>query len=235
MPAAVSSRARFEPSASGGWWFRGWASGRISAGISDRRTEPARLLAGLPAAVPVSAEQVHGASTAVIADPRVCRGPLPGCDALITAASGTALLIRTADCLPIFFADASRGVVALAHAGWRGVAAGLPARVAALLRRVYHCRPQDVRVAIGPSIRACCYEVGPEFAERFGPFVRMRGGRRTCDLVGAALDQLTRCGIAGSRITDAGRCTACELEHWFSLRREGQQTGRLTSVIAVRG
>ena len=158
---------------------------------------------------------------------------VPGCDALLTAAPGVALLIRTADCLPIFFADPARGVVGIAHAGWRGLAAGLPARVVAAFRHAHRSRIEELQVAIGPAIRACCYEVGPEFAERFGPFVQERGGRRTCDLIGLAIDQLRRCGIPPGHIMDTGHCTACELQHWYSLRREGPTTGRLTSLIMV--
>lgn len=160
--------------------------------------------------------------------------PVGGADALLTDVAGVALMIRTADCLPILFADSARGAVGIAHAGWRGLAAALPARVVAAFRHAYHSRAEDVRIAIGPAIRACCYEVGQEFVARFGAFVRERGGRRTCDLVGIAVDQLRRCGIRPDRITDPGQCTACHLERWYSLRREGPATGRLTSLILLR-
>jgi YfiH family protein len=159
---------------------------------------------------------------------------VPGCDALLTHAAGTALLVRTADCLPLFFAEPRRGVVGLAHAGWRGLAASLPARVVAAFRHLYHVPAEALAVAIGPAIRACCYEVGPEFAERFGPFVQQRGGRRTCDLIGAAREALRRCGVRPDRVTDTGACTACDVRRWFSLRREGPATGRLTSIILLR-
>ena len=230
----------------GGWRLRRWASGRVVAGVTGRSLDGAQLLRAFhPSARAVEAEQVHGSSLAVIAcvgaAPRAdAPGPVasqivPGCDALLTHAAGTALLVRTADCLPIFFADPRRGVVGLAHAGWRGLAASLPTRVVAAFCHVYHVPAEALHVAIGPAIRACCYEVGPEFAERFGPFVQERGGRRTCDLVGAACDELRRCGVRPDRVADTRQCTACDLRRWFSLRREGPSTGRLTSLIVLRG
>ena len=219
----------------GGWRLRGWASGRVVAGVTGRSLDIAQFLRSLhPSASAVEAEQVHGSSLAVIARPGPATQMVPGCDALLTHLAGTALLVRTADCLPLFFADPRRGVVGLAHVGWRGLAASLPARVVAAFRHVYHVPAEALRVAIGPAIRACCYEVGPEFAGRFGPFVQQRGGRRTCDLVGAACDELRRCGIRPDRVADTRQCTACDVQRWFSLRQEGPSTGRLTSAICLR-
>ena len=235
----------------GGWRFHRWASPSILAGVSARHVEPPEQLRFLPPGVrTATAEQVHGGSVAVVPPPPVsaeggaaaadwpsrpaASGGMPGCDALVTGTPGVALLVRTADCLPILFADPSRGVIGIAHAGWRGVAAELPARVLAVLRHVYHTRIEDVWVAIGPAIRACCYEVGPEFAECFGSFVRERAGRRTCDLVGAATAALRQCGIRPAQLCDSGVCTACGAPGWFSVRRDGPTTGRMTSVILIQ-
>jgi YfiH family protein len=230
----AASDARLAEARGGGWWFTRWSSPSIAAGLTDRSCEPSQLLAAFRAPVTAAAEQVHGGSVAVMGSRRWRGGPIPGADALVTSLPGVALLIRTADCLPIFFADPARRAIGLAHAGWRGLAAGLPARVVAAMRRTYRTRSGELAVAIGPAIRACCYDVGPEFEARFGPFVRTRGGRRTCDLVGAAVDQLRRCGVRPERILDSQVCTACEVHRWFSLRREGPATGRLTSLIVVR-
>ena len=219
----------------GGWRLSGWASARVVAGVTGRSLGAAQFLRALhPSARAVEAEQVHGSSLAAIACPGPATQMVPGCDALLTRVAGTALLVRTADCLPLFFAEPRRGVVGLAHAGWRGLAASLPARVVAAFRHLYHVPAEALAVAIGPAIRACCYEVGPEFAERFGPFVSNRSGRRTCDLIGATHAQLRSCGVRAERIVDSGRCTACDTQQWFSLRREGPATGRLTALIVMR-
>ena len=223
-----------DPLASG-WWFRQWGSPQVVAGITDRHIEYAQMLQPSPwATTTVEAEQIHGTSLAFIS--RVGQTPqvVAGCDALVTNLPGLALLVRTADCLPLFFADPVRGVVGIAHAGWRGLAGLLPVKVVAALQHGYHTQPDALAVAIGPAIRSCCYEVGPEFAARFGPFVQERHARRTCDLVALALDQLQQCGVRADRIIDSQHCTGCEPQYWYSLRREGPSTGRLVSFIMLR-
>lgn len=192
------------------------------------------MLAKAAAVLSVAAEQVHGSSVAVIDGLQAIQQPIPGCDALITDRVNAALLIRTADCLPVFFAHPKRGVVALAHAGWRGLARQLPAHVLAVLWNRYRCASDEVDAAIGPAIRSCCYDVGPEFEKIFGPFVRQAHGRRTCDLAGFARAQLLRAGMRPGRVLDTGLCTACDDKKWYSLRREGPDTGRLTSLIMVK-
>ena len=158
---------------------------------------------------------------------------IPGCDALLTAIPGVALIIRTADCLPLFFAEPGHGVVGLAHAGWRGLAAGVPMRVVAALRSRWGIAPSQLRVAVGPAIHACCYEVGAEFEQRFPRFIHRDGTQRRCDLIGVAREQLVACGLRPARISDVDACTACDPGRWFSLRREGQDTGRLSAVIML--
>ena len=197
--------------------------------------EVSRLLAQLgPSVATAQAEQVHGGSVALLGAVHGVVAPIPGCDGLWTDQAHRALLIRTADCVPIFFAEPSRGVIGLAHVGWRGVRQQLPVRMISACVGAYRVMPAQLWVAIGPAIRACCYEVGQEFRACFGSFVRQQRGRVTCDLVGAAMEQLTRCGIRRQRVADCARCTACESDHWFSLRREGPSTGRLVSVIMRR-
>lgn len=234
-PRAGRTSSALRPVPSRGWWYAPWGSKRVFAGVTDRSTSVSHLVSQLPFhASTVELDQVHGGSFALIEAPLTTSGRIAGCDALLTHVPGIALLVRTADCLPIVVADPSRGVIGIVHAGWRGLAAELPLRVVTAFRQLYHSAPEDMRVGIGPSIRACCYEVGPEFVPRFGPFVQQRRGRWMCDLIGVALDQLQRGGVARRHIVDSGRCTHCETQYWFSVRREGSTTGRLTSLIAMR-
>lgn len=236
MPVAANKASvHFAQSAQGGWWFKGPAFQSVAAGVADRQVAARDMKPfGRKPAYWVEAEQVHGAGIAVVEEAGVVgQKPVAGCDGLVTSQPGTALLIQTADCLPIFFVDSKAGVAGLAHAGWRGLFAQLPMRVASVFRMVYGIQPDQLTVAIGPSIRACCYEVGAEFEGYFGRFVARRDGRRVCDLAGVAVDQLQRSGVKPGRILDSGICTACDLDRWFSLRREGPSTGRLTSLIMV--
>ena len=233
MSVAASSQL-LQAAPGGGWWFARWPSPAIAAGMTDRAGEPEALVSALRAPVlTVAAEQVHGGSVAAVGSRQV-RGPIPGSDALVTNLPGLALLIRTADCLPTFFADPIHRAIGLAHAGWRGLAAELPARVIMAMRRAYRSRAEELTAAIGPSIRACCYDVGPEFEARLSPFVQEHRGCRTCDLIGAAMAQLYGCGVKPERILDSQLCTACEVDRWFPLRREGHATGRLTSLIVLK-
>ena len=235
MPVAATRAALFEPVPAGVWGFREWVGARVVAGCTDRHTDRPTVLSHLGASIlAVEAEQIHGASIAIVERSSPLADPLAGCDALLTSVPGIALVIRTADCLPIFFADPVRGVVGLAHAGWHGLAVHLPLRVVAALRHLYRSRPEDLQVAIGPAIRSCCYEVGSEFSASFGPSIQERAGRRTCDLIDVAVRQMQACGIRRHRIFDVERCTACEPQTWYSLRQEGPSTGRLSSIIMLR-
>lgn len=235
MPAVENNGPTLEPHQDGTWWFNRWGSSRLLAGIADRRAHASTLLGRCGARVMTAeAEQVHGSSIAIMGRVRESGDVVPGCDALLTDTAGLALLIRTADCVPIFIADPARGVIGIAHAGWRGLAARLLNRLVAALHHAYQSRAEGLHVAIGPAIRGCCYEVGPEFEARFGRFVQPRAGRRTCDLIGIAIDQLQGSGVPADRIIDCGRCTVCEPQYWFSVRREGDATGRLLSLIMLK-
>ena len=180
--------------------------------------------------------QVHGDSVAVIEDAEKYAKDgfyhFHECDAALTNIPGLTLLVLTADCLSVFLsAGAWVGIV---HAGWRGLSVQLPMRAMAALWHAYHSRPEDITVAIGPAIRSCCYEVGREFNDQFGAFVRERAGRLMCDVAGIAVDQLRRSGVRPDRILDCGLCTACDAQHWYSVRREGQATGRMTSFVMLK-
>lgn len=97
---------------------------------------------------------------------------LPQGDALVTDQPGILLAVRSADCVPVLIADADRPAVAAVHAGWKGMLEGIVEKTVGEMRRLFGCRPAGLRAAIGPSIRACCYEVSEELAGAFcGRFV----------------------------------------------------------------
>lgn len=88
-------------------------------------------------------------------------------DALITAHAGIALGIRVADCMPIFLVDPEKRAIAAVHAGWRGALNRIVEKAAGEMCRMFNSRPENLLAAIGPSIRKCCYEVGPEVVDAF--------------------------------------------------------------------
>ena len=185
-----------------------------------------------------TAEQVHGSIFADVGPADRTSGytgrsgRLPGADAMSTTMSDTALAILTADCVPIVAASARQGLLAVAHAGWRGIARGI---VGALARRFEH--PRDVRVAIGPAIGVDHYEVGDEVVSAIaagtqsGVVRELRDGRVHVDLVATVRAELEAIGIVD--VDDSGLCTACHPNRFFSYRRDGT-TGRQAAVAVKR-
>jgi len=112
----------------------------------------------------VQVKQIHSAIVHRIDAPG---GDTLAGDGLITNASGLLLAIKTADCVPVLVADASRRVVAAFHAGWRGTVARIVEKGVGEMRRQFGSLPRDLRAAIGPCVRRCCYQVGPEVRAEF--------------------------------------------------------------------
>jgi len=153
-------------------------------------------------------------------------------DALVTVEPGLALLVVTADCVPVLLAAGTK--VAAVHAGWRGFVDGV---VAATLAQFED--PRRVTAWIGPAIGPCCYEVGEEVAapvvDRSSVAVRSVGprGRPHLDLPLAAEIELERGGVG--EIRRISFCTACHPETLESYRRDGPAAGRNTSLIWLSG
>ncbi len=151
----------------------------------------------------------------------------------VTDLPGILLTIRTADCAALGLYDPVHRAIGVAHVGWRGLAVGVTQRVADVMAQHWGTRPADLRVAIGPMIGPCCYEVGPEFAPRFPAWVRQAGGRSPLDLRAGIYAQLAAAGVAPARICDSGVCTACQAERFYSYRREGAAAGRCHFALAL--
>jgi YfiH family protein len=158
-------------------------------------------------------------------------------DALATDVPGQAIVTYHADCFPLLFLDAGRGVVAAAHAGWRGALAGVAIQTVQALHLAYGSQPDQLEVLIGPGICARCYQVGSEVAEQFAArygrgdrYLQTGGGDVQLDIEGVVRLQLEDEGVAPSRIQSAGWCTR-EEERWFSHR--GGRPGRFLSVVVA--
>ena len=185
--------------------------------------------APLPVAVPRQAtmRQVHGATVLAARQGACGEG-----DALVTTEPGLALLVVTADCVPILVATDER--VAAIHAGWRGLVGGV---IAAALSEF--ADPGRATAWIGPAIGPCCYEVGEDVAGPVlalsSPEVRAPGrrGRPHLDLGLAAEIVLERCGVG--EIRRLALCTSCHPRLLESYRRDGVAAGRNRSLIWLRG
>lgn len=188
--------------------------------FTDREQGDVREAAGLTAVEVIAGRplargaQVHGTAVRVVdsASPE-----LDEADGQATARGDVAVMVQVADCLPV--AVAGEGGVAMLHAGWRGLAAGVLENGVAALRRVGATGP--LTAVLGPGARGCCYEVGDEVREAFG----VTGAR--VDLATLAARRLTAAGV--ERVDDVGCCTICHPQ-FFSYRREGEAAGRQAGV-----
>jgi polyphenol oxidase len=169
-----------------------------------------------------ASRQVHGTVVQRVRSAAGARGEPVAIDAdgHATGVPGVGAMVLTADCLPV--ALGSEGAVAMLHAGWRGLAAGVLEEGVRALREVGG-RDRIVAV-IGPCAGVCCYAVGPEVHAVFGE--AHREGRRI-DLRAIARERLLGAGVAEVRDVDA--CTICD-ERFFSHRREGECAGRQAGV-----
>lgn len=196
------------------------------AAVAENRRRTLAAL-GLESARLATAGQVHGARVVRVEAP----GHTPECDALVTTTPGLALAVTTADCMPILFC--APGAVGAAHSGWRGTAARMPALALAAVAEAAGCSPAEVRVYLGPCVRACCYEVGEEVAAQFpAEAVRRERPRPHLDLPLAARRQLEAAGLPAGALADSGACTACDAERYYSWRRDGPVSGRHWGIAA---
>jgi YfiH family protein len=161
-------------------------------------------------------------------------------DGLVTDRVGPVLGAFAADCIPLLFADPVARVIGSAHAGWRGTVGGVATNVIARMTEL-GASPATIRVALGPSIGPCCFEVGPEvvaeFRAAFGevPGMVVAGPNKDhIDLRVAMRAQLERAGIAAAHIDNAPPCTRCEADRFFSYRRDGKDGGVHMGFIAMR-
>lgn len=219
--------------------------GRAAPGQGDRPEDVAENHRRFAGALGVDAaslhrvRQVHGAA---VHQARGDGGEHDACaDALIATEAGHAVMVRTADCVPVLLACPACGAVAAVHAGWRGLLQGvLEAAVAAL--RSCGAEPGHLLAAIGPCIGPRAFEVGEEVAGAFhaaglrdavGPSPA-GGPRPHVDLPRATRTVLARAGVHPARMDGADLCTWRDADAFFSYRRDGAASGRMASLIQSR-
>ncbi|MDA8387456.1 MAG: peptidoglycan editing factor PgeF [Nitrospiraceae bacterium] len=166
----------------------------------------------------------------------------PACaDAVITILDGVALGVKTADCVPVLLADEKTGAIGAVHAGWRGTAAAILPAAIAKMTALYGCRPEDMKLAIGPSIRGCCYEVGADVSGQVragvggsADYFRMDENGLFpvhLDLAAANRSSALRAGVRAENIWVSEMCTCCHPERFNSYRRE-TRAGKVHSATA---
>lgn len=164
-------------------------------------------------------------------------------DGVITQLSNILIGVRTADCVPILLycrdAKDHAPVIAAVHAGWRGTALSILKNTISAFKSDFHCDPKEIMIAIGPSIKYCCYKVGQEVIDAVyeatgtGDYYKHEHGNLFIDLVEANRKQALSQGIDYKNIWSSQDCTYCNPDTYFSYRQNPQINGRQGGFISI--
>lgn len=190
------------------------------------------LLRSILPAAPRWLQQEHGARVVIVDE----KGVPAVADAAISLQPGSVCVVSVADCLPVLLTDDKGRAVGVAHAGWRGLAAGIIQRTAAAMRAALRSTDNELLAYLGPAIGPKWFEVGedvliamsdrlPEAAAAFTP---LGGGKYLCDLFALARQALSEAEVG--RVFGGGDCTYSDTERFFSYRRD-RITGRHAALI----
>jgi polyphenol oxidase len=174
----------------------------------DREISAAYAAVGFPMLDAVQAEQTHGNRAQAVYTPLGIR--VPEVDALATSVPRLPLVVRVADCGPVYFYDPVRQVIALAHSGRRGTEGNIVAETIACLKETYETNPENLIVQLGPCIRPPHYEI---------------------DFAAEIARQARACGVR--QYHDCGTCTASHLDRYYSYRAEKGKTGRMWAMLML--
>lgn len=229
----------------------------LNLGRLDRGDDPACVAenwrifgaaCGIGTARFVHGRQVHG-NTVKIAGPQDAHGILEkgfgddGADGYVTSIPGVPLAVFTADCVPLLMHEPEAGVAAAVHCGWRPTAADIEGEAIGKMRSL-GARPERICAAVGPCIRACCFQTGPEVVRAMEALL---GGdtdglvradpsdeeKFLLDLPGVVRRRLEQLGVPAENIDDVSECTRCHPEKYWSHRRHGERRGSQASIIML--
>lgn len=214
--------------------------------IKNRRSLAERL--GFDFDAWSSSEQVHG--TRVFYMTEEWRGSgrenqneaIKDTDGIYTDKPDILLTSFYADCVPLLFLDPQRRAVGLAHAGWKGTVGLIAGEMVTAFGKQFNSKPDDLFVAIGPSIGGCCYEVDEHVMQHVRRSVpewqqcatAKENNRFMLDLPACNQQILEQAGVQTNRIWRTSWCTHCRTDLFFSHRKEAGKTGRMASFIGWR-
>lgn len=221
-----------------------WASLNLGRSVGDAPEAVAenrrRFVACLDGARPVWLRQVHGVEVLRL-DTRTPEHPDAAADGVWSSERGVACVVSCADCMPVLMVSLDGGVVGAAHAGWRGLAAGVVESLLDAMCRGAGRSPAEFMAWLGPCIGARHFEVGAEVLHAFGVAAQAADSahfayapradgtpRWRADLAGLASERLEAAGVRAVRAS--GECTYADASRFFSYRRDGA-TGRMAAAI----
>lgn len=196
----------------------------------------------------VFSHQTHTSNVRIVRESDIGKGIVihrdyNNIDGLITNLKGVALVTQFADCVPLLFYDPVNEVIASSHAGWRGTVKEIGKKTVEKMAKHFGSDPSNIKVAIGPSIGNCCYEVDDPVFEAFADlgylitnavFTKKENGKYMLDLWSANRLILESAGVKRENICVTDLCTCCNSQFFHSHRASGGSRGNLAAVIALK-
>ncbi|MDH3973116.1 MAG: peptidoglycan editing factor PgeF [Deltaproteobacteria bacterium] len=196
---------------------------------------------------PFFLDQVHGNNVLVADDIKSHESHYPF-DAIITSNKEKAIVILTADCLPLLLYDPVKSVIAAIHAGWKGTSLQIAEKTVTKMKERFKSDPAHIIAAIGPAIGPCCYEVDhplvsafeglnsyhPETLHSFISPAEGKNDRWMFDLARANRLQLLNVGLIQDNIDELQLCTCCRSDLFYSYRRDGKHSGRQGAILMIK-
>ena len=200
-----------------------------------------RLKKAFPTMRFVVANQTHSANITIISEPQEIgwnsvEDAIENCDALITDQKNIMLTILTADCVPILLFDPITNVIAVVHAGWKGTQQEIVLKTVQKMQKEFNANPKNIVAGIAPSIGECCYEVDWNVAQHFDNIKNaytQKEDKYQLDLPHINHHQLLKAGLQSEHIELSNICTACNVQNYFSYRKEQGCSGRFMSMIGL--
>ncbi|MBI4839390.1 MAG: peptidoglycan editing factor PgeF [Nitrospirae bacterium] len=160
-------------------------------------------------------------------------------DAILTGRKGVLIGVQVADCVPVLLLDEGKSVIGAVHAGWRGTSSGILKKTINAMKERFGVSAQDILIAIGPSIRQCCYNVGDEVKEAVhkatgeGGYYFMQNEKYLIDLSNANRLQALSAGVLEKNIWQSEECTFCKPAKFHSFRYAKDRAGRQGGFIGM--
>ncbi|MEY8415592.1 conserved hypothetical protein [Tissierella praeacuta DSM 18095] len=210
----------------------GWEQDKLFNNLSE--------LLNIPEENIYRAKQVHGTDVLIIRDQDNIKVSLQEKDGLITNKKNVAICTYHADCVPIYFYDKTKEVIALAHAGWKGTLNNINKTIIENMNEKFNCNIEDISVAIGPSIGSCCYEIGHDvemlFKDKYPNYLDIiinRDNKIYLDLWKVNRINLINLGIKDRNIFEGKFCTSCNIDKLYSYRGENGTKNRMIAAITL--
>lgn len=198
------------------------------SGFATKLTDNSKIISSFS---PISAWQTHSNNIKYLEQPET---NIKDIDGFITKTENLLLIVKTADCVPIIFADKKNKIIGVSHQGWKGTLEQMSIKMVNFLIK-YGAKKENLLVAIGPAICKKHYPVSADLYHQFAKRFFLREKDDHLDLKQINYQQLLDAGLKPSQIETSDLCTYCEKRLFYSYRREGKEKlGKMINFIAIK-